>query len=157
MTDTKDFPGYTLHLGPLEITWRSLFVARITYSRRSLTGSRAPLFERLRTQQETEPPWRRGHGAILRIWPTSRAVMLGWWGDPIVGDEAGDSRGLYEAIGVGDKQFVPITKLLGRATEEETVQRAAEQILGEPSDEDLLADDDFVVIDMRDDDDAVSG
>lgn len=157
MTDTKDSRERFFNVGPLQICLYSLFVARTSYPRRSLTGERAPVFERLETQQETEPPWRKGHGFIIRLWPTHRAIMLGYWGEPVVDEYAGDTRGLLEVIGAGDKKFVPITSLLGVATEAETVERAANHILaGEASDEDLLADDNFVLIDLRNEPDAIT-
>lgn len=160
MTDTKDLPGFTLNFGPLRITWRSLFALRIKYVSRFLTGERVPLFERLSTMQETDEPWRRGHGLVFRLWPTRYALGLGWWGDPIVGEAVGDSQALYEVIGIGDNKFTPITRLMGRATEEEVVDRAALRILASSGDD--VADDSeydsLTVIDLReDDDDVVSG
>lgn len=120
---TKDLPGFTLRLGPLVITWRSLFVAKIRYQPRSLTGHKPPLFERP-TVQEDEEPYRRGHARVFRLWPLNRALMLGWWGDPMVGDEVGEHRALVSLLSeTGTIQ--PVTKLFGAMSPEELAEHAA--------------------------------
>lgn len=145
-TYTKDLPGFRLQLGPLVITWRSLFVARKRYPARSLTGESPPLFERP-TVQEDEEPYRKGHARIIRLWPTKWALIFGWWGDPVVSDDMGPGRALTELLaspnGVASGQ--PVTSLLGSMSPEELAEHVAAHVTAGPN-----VPDDFQIIDMRD-------
>lgn len=137
--DTKDSPEITLRLGPLVIIWRSLFVTAFKYLKRSYTGERAPMFERLQVMQETEEPWRKGHGFIIRLWPSCRAFMLGYWGESQVDDSAGDRRGLAQVLQgatSGMASNIPVTQLLGERTGEEIADKVAE-LMG-PDDEETI-------------------
>lgn len=151
MTDTKDLPGFTLRLGPLVITWRSLFVAHTRYTPRRVTGTKLPRFERLRTMQETEDPWRRGHGGVIRLWPSVHAIMLGWWGEPQVDESAGDGRALTTVLGRGTGLYatgMPVTTLVGNRTEAEIAERVADLLPDDEGVESIV--DSFTITDLRD-------
>lgn len=151
MTDTKDLPGFTLRLGPLVITWRSLFTAHVKYVPRRVTGTKLPRFERLRTMQETEDPWRAGHGAVIRLWPTRHAIMLGWWGEPQVDASAGDGRALSAVLGQGTGMQAtgkPVTQLPG--FEPATPEQLAEKVAALLPEQEEDVPDDVAITDLRD-------
>ena len=68
------------------------------YPKRRITSASPPLTE-LARPNEVEDPYRRGHGRVLRLWPTRRAIVVGYWnqpGEPVLEDEQSDR--LLEAL-----------------------------------------------------------
>lgn len=150
MTDTKDLPGFTLHLGPLVITWRSLFVAHKRYPPRSYTGEKPPLFERP-TVQEDEEPYRKGHARVFRLWPTCWALVVGWWGDPAIGSDVGTARALTTLLASPNSVVSgkPVTAIFDPLSPEEMAAHIAAHA-DEIVEEDVRIPDGFQIIDMRD-------
>ena len=144
MTNTRDLPTFQFDLGPLRVSWASLFIGRFRYANRSLGGARAPLAEAVSLQQETEEPYRVGHAKAIRLWPSHVGIIFGWWGDPLIDDAIGERQALSVIVGGGTAGIannLPVTSIYGAISPEELDDKLAKY---------ENEYDDFQVIDLRD-------
>ena len=86
---THDTKRITINKGPLIVNVEPIFIHFQRYPKRRVAPARPPLTEVARAR-ELDDPWRNGHGRIVRLWPTRRAVVVGYWepaGEPVTSDE----------------------------------------------------------------------
>lgn len=99
MPHTHDSRPFTWTKGPLILHVGSLFWHLQRYPGRRV-APRPPLSE-LAAPRELEDPWRKGHGRVLRLPLTRRALVVGYW-EPVDPDDVvleGEQSGrLLEAI-----------------------------------------------------------
>ena len=86
---THDTRRVDIHLGPLHLQLEPLFWHPQRYPKRRVTPASPPLTEIARPS-EVEDPYRQGHGRVVRLWPTRRAIVVGYWdqpGEPVLEEE----------------------------------------------------------------------
>ena len=89
---THDTRRVDIHLGPLRLQLEPLFWHPQRYPKRRVAPASPPLTEIARPS-EVEDPYRQGHGRVVRLWPTRRAIVVGYWdqpGDPVLEEEQSD-------------------------------------------------------------------
>lgn len=89
---THDTRRVDIRRGPLHLQLEPLFWHPQRYPKRRVAPVSPPLTETAQPR-EVEDPYRKGHGRVVRLWPTRRAVVVGYWdqpGEPVLEEEQSD-------------------------------------------------------------------